>query len=461
MAPQVTIVGDRNTCNVTGLTAFAPGFHKQQLFTPDDTKRMVAAFAKLRGKINPQAKLGHDTSQRLKLSLGFPSLGDVVAVRADAQGRPVLDLANVPVEIGQAINGGQLRSVSIEVVPKAPNPDDPAEEIAGPILTAVSFLGEEQPAVKGLPPIPKATFPDGTLVPPATSAAPWLSAMAEVLKHSAGAFSEAYRPTVTIGGREIEAAVLSFNDWTPPEIPAVDDKQQQLAALGLSPEQVAQIIQICGSGAMADGPGAATVPPAVPGQAAVPGQMADAATMPTDPNMMAACAKKFAADPAATDEQKMFAAMFSQFSDLTKRFGAMEAATSASQKKDEDAKMAAFSERVDRDILAKLADRIEPVVIAAVHKPALLNILTAAKFSSESDREQTYTKYFSDLMGAWPVSTKLAQPAATAKTSDGMPIYTPAAPGFTNKLVGRGSVIDRHAGEAAKKLRARIASGQW
>ncbi len=347
--PAPSATPDRSTCQIRGLTAFAPGYHKEQLFTPADTDRMVAAFARLRGHLTPHAKLGHDTQQRLKLSLGFPSLGDVTAVRADAAGRPVLDLDNVPLEISQAINAGILRSVSIEVVPEVPDPSDASQKIPGPVLTAVSFLGEEQPAVKGLPPIPKATFRDGTEVPPASSSAPWLTAMADVLRHSAG-FSEAYHPTVVIAGQTLEANILSFSEWTPAETPAVTPDQIVAAFLALPPDQQAVVLpQLAASGA---GPTPVTVPPeskmADP-PPAIPG--AAGAMMAAEPDgdekakaFAAACAKKFADDP---ETGKMFTEMYAEHAAMKKRFGDMEAAVQAKDKEGEEAKMSAFSAEYD------------------------------------------------------------------------------------------------------------------
>jgi hypothetical protein len=440
---------DRTTCRIHGLTAFAPGFHKSQLFTADDTARMVAAFQRLRGHLTPHAKLGHDTQQRLKLSLGFPSLGDVVAVRADSQGRPVLDLENVPVEIGQAINGNKLRSVSIEVVPEAPDPADASVKIPGPILTAVSFLGEEQPAVKGLPPIPKATFADGSEVPPANSAAPWLTAMADVLKHSAG-FSETYKPSVVIAGRTLAVSILSFSDWTPAETPTVTPEEIVAAFLALPPEAQAVVLpQLAASGA---GPTPATVPPEkmaevpapnVPTPAPVPG-----ATMSddndADDKMFAETCKKFAADPNATPEQKMMSQMYSAFSSkfagMTKKFGDVSAAVQAKEKDSEAAKMSAFTSEYDATFKANDG----PLKLAPQEAKALrethLELAKTSAFSTADSRKGIISGLETRLKGL-PIDPRLKITPAVG--SDGKPLpRPPVQPTETlNILTGPGSFL--------------------
>lgn len=155
---------------------FSPGYHKGTLYTADDTRRIVDNFNRLNGQLRVKArapdvvaKLGHDEQQRLKESLGLPAVGRVTAMRLstpddrDDRGRPVppgtlvVTIENIPSWVAEQIQAGNYCDGSIEIELGYPDPDDPARPMDGPVMTAIAFLGEEQPAVKGLP-APKVTF---------------------------------------------------------------------------------------------------------------------------------------------------------------------------------------------------------------------------------------------------------------------------------------------------------------
>lgn len=142
---------------------FKPGFHKKQYYSAEDCRRAVENFAKYSvgddAPIKVKAKLGHDDEQRLANSLGYPNQGWVKECRPTPDGGFALDIDGVPVATGGEINAGRLNDGSVELDWDVPDPFDPAKVIPGPVLTAIAFLGEEQPGVKGLP-SPKATFSD-------------------------------------------------------------------------------------------------------------------------------------------------------------------------------------------------------------------------------------------------------------------------------------------------------------
>lgn len=458
------------TCNVKGWVVFGPGPHKdgKDYYSPAMCERIVSNFARLKGHTVPQAKIGHDRNQvvadRLKKSLGFPSVGHVSAVRSvpGFPGAVEVDVVNVPTRgVGGLISAGRINSGSVELIPHVLDPEDPSRRIEGPILTGVSFLGEEQPAVRNFPPelrqraIPRATFDDGTPVPPEHELSPeWLEAMSDA---HLSLMSDRHAATVTVGGREYAASVICFSDLSPlpsartstmnPEIQAALDA---LAAKGITPDQVAAAV---GVGPSIPAPEAPTaMGDATPAPGAMPTSVT---TMSKDESggysaAFAEQCKKFADDPAATPEQKMMAAMYAEMADMKKRFGAVEAKAEEVQKKDEAAKMAAFSAQVDAEC-AKLVKKVEPKVLNNVVRPTALNILTAKSFSSEGDRVKAFGDYFAGF-AALPDSPLLAQQIATSKPAGkpGARVLTPLQQQMTRK----GGLLDRENPRASAALRA-------
>jgi hypothetical protein len=195
--PPEPAPADRATCAIRRWRVFGPGFHKGELYSPERCRQIAANFARLAGVLTPAGKLGHDRSQRLLASLGFPNVGTVTRCEADADGVIDLDLDGVPAEIGGEVSAGRLNSGSVELRRAVPDPADPARALPGDVLVAVALLGEEQPAVPGFSP-PRATFPDGTEVPPSPTAAPWLAAMAGVVRAAARAAGPDPDPSTVI-----------------------------------------------------------------------------------------------------------------------------------------------------------------------------------------------------------------------------------------------------------------------
>jgi hypothetical protein len=165
MPGGLTAVPAGDSCRVLAWKVFKPGFHKGQYYSANECKRTVENFAKLSAGddayLKAKAKLGHDDEQRLANSIGMPSMGRITACRLTPDGGFEIDIEGVPVKIGEEINAGRINDGSVELNWDVPDPQDPTKFVDGPVLTAIAFLGEEKPGVKGLP-SPKAVFSAST-----------------------------------------------------------------------------------------------------------------------------------------------------------------------------------------------------------------------------------------------------------------------------------------------------------
>ncbi len=347
------------TCRVVRWVVFGPGFHRGNLYSPEMCQRVCENFQRLRNYIRPVVKIGHDKNQkltkRLKESLGFLNLGDFEAVTPEAGGCFSVTLVNVPTTVGAQINAGRIRSGSVELIPHIDDPADLSKKIEGPIITGVSFLGEEAPAVKGFAP-PRAVFADGTPVPPDHDPTPWLEAMAEVMSEG---FSDAYDPapqTYTISGRTYPLYAVCFSEMKP----MID--ASFLQSLGLTPEQIDQIMAQQGGAAPGAEEGA---PPALgaggPPPAGDMGGGGMAGGMPT------AAATPGPVETPTPDKTKLSQDDQTMMSDLTKRMSALEKFAEGESKKAQAACMAAFSDRVDQflneeRILRRVSPRTRPMI---------------------------------------------------------------------------------------------------
>lgn len=346
-APAATTgTSDRSRCYLRGWVAFGPGYWNGGLYTRADCAEMGRLFAYLKRTAGfvPKAKIGHDEEQqlaeRLKASLGFPALGTVTDLRVAPDGLCAFDV-ELPAQIGALCNAGLFTDCSIELAPPLPDPQRPTEKLY-PVLTALSLLGEEQPAVPLRYPMPRAVYADGTEVPPASDLTPLAQAMAQVAR----TFSAKARPArgrLDFNGRTFATAVLCFSAMhplTPKGPPMTPEQTAALQAAGFTPEQIAAM------GAALANPN----PPAPP--------------VPTD-DPMATMAKKFAMDDQTPPYAKEMMSAFAKFaSDCDKRFSAMEASV---KKTDDAAQMAArFSADYQRRIEADHAARVEAVVDRAI-----------------------------------------------------------------------------------------------
>lgn len=431
------------TCNVLGLVAFGPGYHKNQLYSPQMVDRIPANFRRLEGHTIPRAKIeggqpgakiGHDKeqliAQRLKQSMGFLSVGKIT--RCDPlpgyPGYIVLDIRGVPTRaVGQEIAADRLPGTSVELIPELPDPNDPSQTIEGPILTGIAFLGEEQPAVRNWPAElrerarPKATFDDGSPVP-ANGDIPqeWLDAQSDVSQVMAarmGAEFSAETRTVKYRGREFADRTLCFSDIS--EVTTMDPKAQ-LAAAGLSPEQIEMVMGIMGGGAGAAPPPttAAAPPPPPPDAGGGAGAGGGAPPpMPMSSDAMKRC-MAWGTDPKATEDQKMMSAAFSE---VSKQLGAVNKFAEDAQKSVVATKTAAFGAACEVEI-APLRTKLPPAFIDQVILPARDDIAKAATFGSESDRLTAF-KTVTDRYKSLPDDPRLkATPRPV--TAEGKPQLT-------------------------------------
>ncbi|AMV24580.1 hypothetical protein VT84_09305 [Gemmata sp. SH-PL17] len=424
------------TCAIRGLVAFGPGYHKNELYSPQRCDQIAANYAATGGRPIPLAKIGHDKQQRYAQSLGFPNVGMVTKCVPVGGGCFAVDIDNVPTEIGAKVNAGLLRGSSVELKSHQRDPKDPARELPGDVLTGISLLGEEQPAVQNWPEhlrakaVPRATFADGSEVPPNHDVARWLNLAAEVSDDIAaeqgGEFS-ADRRTVRIRGRSYAANTLCFSDFdsNPDPGPTMTPEQEAaLQAAGFTPEQIAAM-----KAALPAGGGAA----AVPSPPATNPTMSDANAMPPWAKEMSDCVKK----------------MSSEVDEVKKRQGEFAAFADAQQKQTTEAQMAAFSDQVNRACLA-LSKKVEPKLMESVVKPTAMNILTAKTFSAETDRVKAFNDYFAGF-AAMPDDPRLAITAGPAVKQ------TPAALANSNPVIAamtaKGTVLDRLSPELAKAYR--------
>lgn len=210
---------DPPTCTIPNWKVFSNGTHKGSYYSPEDVKRIVANFTRLRGHLSPSMGLGHDRKQRLAQSLGLPSVGDITDAQTTDGTDLILTISNVPTWLGGMINAGRYKAGSVELKPDIQDPADPGRKLHGPILDGIALLGEEQPAVKGCD-RPTAVFSDGRPVPPnydplPVSSEAMASFSADVKDAPVTCFSESAMPHKISGkGHEGErGAVASNTNW--------------------------------------------------------------------------------------------------------------------------------------------------------------------------------------------------------------------------------------------------------
>lgn len=414
-------------CEIRDWVAFGEGYHKGTLYTRDMNRAMGANFQRLSMGPNPAVgatvKIGHDFEERSAESLGFPSFGTITRCEVEPNGLVHLWLANVPTQVGAAINADLFKDGSIEIAPPLPNPDDQSQKLY-PVLTGIALLGEEQPEVKLRHPIPRAVFADGTSVPPETDVTKWLQVMAAVAQAFSAAVGqprERKRKLVYLG-KTYSVESLCFSAMTPVgTAPMNPELEAKLAPLGLTPEQVQAVIAALG-GAPAAPAAPATPPPAAPDRA-MSGTKDDA-----DKTAFAELSAKFAAFTEETN----------------KRFGSLTAFAEDAQKKGDEEKMAAMSATVATRCKALLT-KVEPVVIENVIKPTALGLLTSKTFSAETDR----IKAFNDYLGRY--ETLADDKRLVTAIQDG-PTGKPGALTDLQRMIAESPTVRRYAPTARKLL---------
>lgn len=404
------------SCELRHWTVFAPGYWKGALYSAADLQRMAQNYVYLKPHLTPIAKLGHSVEQelqkRLQESLGFSNLGQIADAGLNPDNSFWIILKGIPVEVGGQINAGRINSGSVDLEREAPDPTDPSKKIQGPIIIAISLLGEEQPALKDVRlKMPKAVFADGSEVPAATSSAKWLDAMAEVAQTFSARHSgnRERHSQSTANGRTFNTHC--FSDYSP-EAPKVNPDDLIAALKGMAPDQLKQVLTQAGL-QMSD-------PPAAPGAPVPPAAMSDDDPFAT-----------YAADPAVPNWGKAMMSAFSKFStDCMKRFGAAEAAINDVKPKAEMS--AAFSteykatrekdrkDRVTRDVEQAILDGKLPFKDKQTFIDSGLLKENAVQFSDGSNKGKTaYEVWRDELFAREPnvmFSETVVDPAGTDPT---------------------------------------------
>lgn len=262
------------SCSIRDLEAFLPGFWHGELWTPQRVHQIAEHFDYLRDYVRPVAKLGHDRAQDLAASAGFPCVGQVVAARINHRGALVLDIDNIPEPVGAAINAKMFVAVSIDVAPPIHDPKNPSRKLY-PVLTGVAFLGEEQPEVKGLAPIPKATYADGREVPPPRRPEAWLTAVGALVS------PEAFHgnPAIAFSSSAVTSKETAAMD--PEKLKALT---QALIACGIPPEKAGALARVLsGDTSMAAPPPGVPVDPRTQATTGAPDSFDQLPPMPTSP----------------------------------------------------------------------------------------------------------------------------------------------------------------------------------
>ena len=142
MPPTAT---ELKTKKLTGVEVLAVGTWKGDDYTTEILDGMVAAFNELKGRIDPPGKLGHDDGQKLAQADGYPAIGWVDNLYRDGE-KLKADFRDVPAKVADLIEAKAYDKISSEVYFDR----EFDGKVYPHILTAVSFLGADAPAVKDI-----------------------------------------------------------------------------------------------------------------------------------------------------------------------------------------------------------------------------------------------------------------------------------------------------------------------
>jgi hypothetical protein len=490
------------TCSIKGWVVWAPGNHKGTLYSVEASQRMPKNFAYLKGSTLPklrvdggtkETKLGHDGEQfireRLRRSAGGLAFGTIT--RCDEvpgwPGYNEIDVDGLPVRlVGGELNAKRLHGGSVEILNREPDPRDPGRTIEGPILKGISLLGEEHPAIRNFPPelqeraIPKATFPDGSLVP-ANPEPPqeWLEATAAYNAHlmSELVTNQSYADDGIVS--------YAFSDMyasgKPSEVASMNPEMEKklMGVPGMTKEMAAA----CMACMAAPDPAVSPAPAAAAPVAASPAP-ATGSGGPVGGEMEPMSAKFSKMSDGATDPgmKSMYSAMSAfaaENEELKKRVGALDKMADDASKASSDMQMAAFSAEIDHLLDGTMKDengkrvhvverRELPYKISPVERPKIKQALLAMyspnlkTFAVDADRVAGLNSIL-DGYARLPVNKALAQAAPTVAPvgADGKPpaVKVVGVTPHLNKMIRPGGVLDRSELSAVtKRLRDRVAS---
>ena len=152
---------------ISDLEIFATGTHSAQSgkisVTDDDLEQIINAFDSLKGSniVKPHLKLGHTDAQKwFGQKDGIPTLGWITKVWR--KGKKLLaEVTDVPDALIDLLKQGRFHNVSAEIFWDAPIEHEGRRFPR--VLSAVSLLGVEMPAVKDLNGLASALFQDGPI----------------------------------------------------------------------------------------------------------------------------------------------------------------------------------------------------------------------------------------------------------------------------------------------------------
>lgn len=138
------------------LSVFAENTNKdigwQEIFEFSDSGVLdviLSNFDKLKDKLTPPLKLGHDEEQALVQNSGFPAAGWITALKRKAATNKLLAyFSNVPEVIIKLIESGAYKRISAELYNNYIDPQ--TKEEYGPTIRAASILGADIPKIKTL-----------------------------------------------------------------------------------------------------------------------------------------------------------------------------------------------------------------------------------------------------------------------------------------------------------------------
>lgn len=131
--------------NLNGVEIFSAGEWNGEKFTVSQLTEMVKNFEATKHGVRPYLKLGHDKDQKLLQKDGLPAAGwvDKIYIKGD---KLVADFVDIPKKIFQLIKAGAYKKVSCEMFFNVKI----KERRFSHLLTAVSLLGADTPAVMNL-----------------------------------------------------------------------------------------------------------------------------------------------------------------------------------------------------------------------------------------------------------------------------------------------------------------------
>jgi hypothetical protein len=131
--------------NIKGVEIFSTGEWNGEKFSQEHLNDLVKNFEATKSGVRPYLKLGHDKDQKLLQKDGLPAAGwvDKIYLKGD---KLVADFVDIPKKVFQLIKAGAYKKVSCEMFFNVKI----KEQKFAHLLTAVSLLGADTPAVMNL-----------------------------------------------------------------------------------------------------------------------------------------------------------------------------------------------------------------------------------------------------------------------------------------------------------------------